>query len=98
MIIRNTRSVCPICLENIPARLVQESDGSVFMEKSCPECGDFRTLVWRGRLDFASWIAAASPLKDSEGIRCPDSCGLCGDHLRGSCCVLLEVTKRCNLH
>ncbi|MCR4894772.1 MAG: radical SAM protein [Eubacteriales bacterium] len=97
MIIRNTRSVCPICLENIPARLIQEPDGSVFMEKSCPECGDFRTLIWRGKLDFASWIAAASPLKDSEGIRCPDNCGLCGDHLRGSCCVLLEVTKRCNL-
>lgn len=97
MIIRNTRSVCPVCLENIPARLVREPDGSIFMEKTCPQHGDSRTLIWRGRIDFSSWTRAAQELKDPEGRFCPENCGLCSDHKRGSCCVLLEVTKRCNL-
>ncbi|MBO6040310.1 MAG: radical SAM protein, partial [Oscillospiraceae bacterium] len=29
---------------------------------------------------------------------CPADCGLCAEHESGSCCVLLEVTERCNLH
>ncbi len=29
---------------------------------------------------------------------CPYDCGLCEDHLQQVCCVLLEVTQRCNLH
>ena len=97
MIIRNTRSVCPICLENIPARLNEEPDGRIFMEKHCPSHGDFRALVWRGRLPFSSWTRSAAALGRDEGVLCPAGCGLCEEHLRGSCCVVLEVTKRCNL-
>ncbi len=98
MIIRETRSVCPICLANVPARLEKQPDGSVFLEKNCPQHGAFRTIVWRGRLPFARWIAGARPMEGVEGQNCPGSCGLCPEHIRESCCVLLEVTRRCNLH
>ena len=97
MILRDTRSVCPVCLANIPARLRQQPDGSVFLEKTCPDHGSFRTIVWRGYLPFAGWTANMQPLAGEEGWHCPQNCGLCGEHLRESCCVLLEITRRCNL-
>lgn len=30
--------------------------------------------------------------------QCPHACGLCVHHLRKTCCILLEVTSRCNLN
>ena len=94
---RETRSVCPVCLRNLPARLVLQRDGSVTLERTCPEHGTFRAVVWRGKMEFAAWSAAAAPLPPGMGLRCPERCGLCGEHETGSCCVLLEVTRRCNL-
>lgn len=96
-LIRRSRSVCPLCLENIPAELWQDEKGAVTMKKSCPEHGSFRVPVWGGALDFESWTQFVPPLADGLGESCPDNCGLCAEHESGSCCVLLEVTKRCNL-
>lgn len=96
-IIRETRSVCPVCLENLPAALVREEDGRIFLEKRCGEHGAFRTLVWQGRMDFESWLRGTPPLDEGQGLRCPQDCGLCAEHESGSCCTLLEVTPRCNL-
>lgn len=96
-LIRSTRSVCPVCLKNLSAALFQEDDGRVYLEKACPEHGEFRTLVWQGKTDFDSWLLSEPPMEAGEGQRCPENCGLCGDHQAGSCCVLLEVTRRCNL-
>ena len=96
-IIRSTRSVCPVCLRNLPAALCRKDDGRVFLEKTCPEHGAFRALVWQGKTDFASWLLSEPPMAAGEGEQCPSDCGLCGCHQAGSCCVLLEVTRRCNL-
>ena len=96
-VIRSTRSVCPVCLKNLPAALCREDDGCVFLEKTCPDHGGFRTLVWQGNTDFESWLLSEPPMLDGEGQRCAVDCGLCGNHQAGSCCVLLEVTRRCNL-
>lgn len=67
------------------------------MAKTCPRHGSYKTVVWRGRLPFSRWTRDARALAPGEGERCPENCGLCGEHLQGSCCVLLEVTKRCSL-
>ena len=96
-IIRATRSVCPVCLQNLPAALCREDDGRVFLDKTCPEHGAFRALVWQGKMDFESWLLNELPMAAGEGEQCPSDCGLCGSHQAGSCCVLLEVTRRCNL-
>ena len=95
MALHRTYSVCPVCLERIAAERVRDG-GRVFLEKVCPEHGAFRTLLWRGHADFDAWIGNAeqAPFEDP---RCPGACGLCPDHLQGTCCVLLEVTKRCDL-
>ena len=95
--IRKTRSVCPVCLKNLPAELWQAESGEVILKKTCPGHGEFSVPVWRGRLDFESWLRFTPALAENSGLRCPESCGICDEHESGSCCVLLEVTKRCNL-
>lgn len=98
-----TESVCPVCLQKIPAFKVAEADG-IYMEKTCPEHGDFRVLLWRGsKEEYRNWQRQKQPRAEhychtqvEKG--CPYDCGLCEDHLQQVCCVLLEVTQRCNLH
>ncbi|MBR2880054.1 MAG: radical SAM protein, partial [Oscillospiraceae bacterium] len=51
----------------------------------------------RGLSDFELWRTGAEELKEGEGLSCPQNCGICSEHIQGSCCVLLEVTRRCNL-
>ncbi len=95
--IRDTRSVCPVCLKNISARLEKEENGAVFLKKECPGHGMFRVPIWRGNLDFDRWVQYAEPLEKAMGQHCPECCGICSEHESQSCCVLLEVTGRCNL-
>ncbi len=92
---RNTRSLCPRCLRPLPAVLT--GSGRIDLERTCPEHGTFRTKVWHGALDFETWIADTPPLAEDAGAHCPEHCGICPEHEQGSCCVLLEVTQRCNL-
>jgi 7,8-dihydro-6-hydroxymethylpterin dimethyltransferase len=93
--IYDTWSVCPVCLKRIAARRVKKDDG-IFLSKTCPEHGDFESIIWRGYSDFDNWISNPDFLFEKEP-QCPDECGLCNDHLRKTCCVLLNVTDRCNL-
>ncbi len=37
-------------------------------------------------------------VEEGENRGCPDACGLCGEHRQDTCCVLYEVTERCNLN
>jgi uncharacterized radical SAM superfamily Fe-S cluster-containing enzyme len=96
-IIRETRSVCPVCLRSLPTVLVRE-DGRILLEKTCPEHGAYRVPVWQGAVDWDTWLLGTPPLPADAGLHCPADCGLCAEHESGSCCVLLEVTERCNLH
>ena len=100
-VLSETESVCPICLERISAKRVMDGK-SVFLEKTCPEHGDFRVQIWGGHLPFSSWERPKNPsvpINPAESVQkgCPYDCGLCPDHRQHSCCVLLEITKRCNL-
>ncbi|MBR4744512.1 MAG: radical SAM protein [Oscillospiraceae bacterium] len=95
--IRQTRSVCPVCRKNIPAFLTRGESGQIHMEKTCPDHGSFRVPVWRGTVDFDRWLLGTEPLAPEAGLTCPSNCGLCAEHESDTCCVLLEVTKRCDL-
>ena len=97
-LLRETRSVCPVCLRGLTAQLVSGPDGVVTMEKRCPAHGDFSVPVWRGLVDFNAWRGHVPPLAAREGEICPAYCAKCAAHPQGSCCVLLELTRRCNLH
>lgn len=96
-IVRKTKSVCPVCLRQIPAEKVRR-DGAVYLEKECPEHGHFSSVVWRDQEDFAGWTGDVPEMGEDENLDCPSGCGLCPDHKRDTCCVLLEITDRCNLN
>ncbi len=97
-----TESVCPECLRRIEANRIRE-DGAVYLEKTCPQHGHFKTILWRGKPSYESWGAGSNrpsqrALSASESKKgCPFDCGLCVDHRQQTCCVLLEVTQRCNM-
>lgn len=104
MEIGKTSSVCPVCLARIPAVKTVGEDGNIYLEKKCWEHGSFKTLIWEGDLEsYIGWAAGDSnapvtPVRAREAERgCPNDCGLCQNHERDSCCVLLELTNRCNL-
>ncbi|MFQ7549864.1 MAG: radical SAM protein [Blautia marasmi] len=96
-----TESVCPVCLKKLEARKVRIGN-QVFLEKSCPEHGDFRALIWNGAPAYETFdrercfTAPVAPAAASDK-GCPEDCGLCPEHRQRTCCVLLEVTNRCNL-
>ena len=69
-IVRMTRSVCPVCLKNIEAAMTREEDGRIYLEKSCPEHGSFRTLVWQGLVDPELWTVSSEPLAPGKGLAC----------------------------
>lgn len=95
-VLGRTWSVCPVCLRRVAAMKVRRG-GEVYLEKECPDHGFFSAVVWRDRVDLAQWIAELKPPEDEGNPDCPSACGLCASHLRGTCCVVLEVTERCNL-
>ncbi len=104
MTIGKTMSLCPVCLAKIEASKVLGKDGNVYMEKRCAQHGDFRTLIWEGSLEsYLAWgendhAGKTVPTKAVPADKgCPHDCGLCEEHEREGCCVLLELTKRCNL-
>lgn len=96
-----TESVCPECLQRIPARRVQV-EADVYLVKTCPEHGEFRSIVWRGSPAFAEWVRPKTPAHPRRPFTvvergCPYDCGLCAEHRQQTCCVLFEVTQRCDL-
>ncbi|WP_026791916.1 radical SAM (seleno)protein TrsS [Pleomorphomonas oryzae] len=97
-----TRSVCPECLTTIPAERFAVGD-TVYLDKTCPTHGRVVTPVWRGLRSYEMWSrsprATALPVSAAADIAegCPRDCGLCADHRQQSCCVLIEVTSRCDL-
>jgi len=97
-----TRSVCPECLKTIPAERFAVGD-TVYLDKTCPAHGRVVTPVWRGLRSYEIWSrrrrAAALPFSVATDIAegCPRDCGLCADHRQQGCCVLVEVTSRCDL-
>lgn len=101
VLLAHTSSVCPVCLQRIPAQRVQYGD-EVYLEKTCPQHGFTRTVVWRGKPDYDGWRRVKEPNHPHSPSTlvengCPFDCGLCANHRQEPCCVLLEVTQRCNL-
>ena len=94
---RGRKSVCPECLETIPAERVMRGE-DIFLRKTCRKHGAFETIVWRGAPSHAGWARPKVPTYPrnpatpiDEG--CPRDCGLCPDHRQQTCCTLIEVTQ-----
>jgi len=82
MVIRETRGMCPVCLDDLPARVVERPHG-VFLERECPRDGFTSTRLSRHPdyytpLDryYFSIMPPTSPQRD----------------------YLVRLTERCNLN
>lgn len=97
-----TQSLCPVCARRIKAHYVQKQDG-VYFEKECPVHGSFSTRAADDPEAFIRWIETDThsvppkrPLTE-VGQGCPYDCGSCPNHKQTACCIVLELTGRCNL-
>jgi len=95
-----TQSVCRTCQHLVPAQISVE-DGSVWMEKVCPEHGRQRARIYgdaQAYLKLGHFHRKASvPLAfATKAAGCPDSCGLCPEHEQHVCLPILEITDYCN--
>ncbi len=101
-VLSTTESVCPVCLSHLDAQRVQ-IDEDVYLVKTCPEHGDFQTIIWRGQTPaFTEWARPKLPSHPTNPFApvdrgCPFDCGLCADHHQQTCTALIEVTQRCDL-
>lgn len=80
---------------------VQYGD-DVYLNKTCKEHGQFSVLIWKGLPSYNSWKVTRKAVWNIYNITerkkgCPYDCGICPDHRQHTCCVLIEITKNCNL-
>lgn len=100
--IRVTESICPECLNVLPATLFVEDD-KVYMKKTCPDHGEFQDLVWGDYPEYKRTMSfyrvgarlenPRTPVKKS----CPYDCGVCPEHKSQTILAIIDVTNRCNL-
>lgn len=104
MELKKTKSLCPVCNAVLPASIVEE-DGQVWIDRTCPDHGEFRHLYWSD----AEMYKVFEPFESiGEGIEnpqvkagpdeCPFACGLCNNHRSGTLLANIDVTNRCNLN
>lgn len=100
---KTVESICPECRRVIPA-LLRDIDGAVWMEKTCPEHGDWRELYWSDtalylraeQFTFGDGRGLTNPQNPSAG-RCPENCGLCAMHISHTALGNIDLTNRCNM-
>ena len=98
-----TTSLCPYCFKKIDAIYIGKEDDNIYLRKVCDEHGPVDALVWEGIDDWKKWVKplmnyeVENPFKEIEK-GCPYDCGICSDHRQKICCILFEVTERCNLN
>ncbi len=100
---RTVDSLCPICLKHIAAK-IYEKNNKIFMEKECKEHGSFKECLSDDAVFFKrnelltfedGWGQTNPQVKNPKG--CPESCGLCSNHIGSPCLVNIDLTNRCNM-
>ncbi len=112
-ILQKTQSLCPICFRSLKAYYAQRKDGVFFEKSCpehgdfsipawlhAPNTPTFEQ--WCSAESFTRTIScntlpSAATAYTSTSKGCPHDCGICSDHIRQSCCVLFEITQRCNM-
>jgi uncharacterized radical SAM superfamily Fe-S cluster-containing enzyme len=103
---KKTRSVCPECGKILEASLYDEG-GKVFMDKTCPEHGNFHDLYWS---DTELFLKAEEFAHDGIGLKNPADKNLKGENVHVfvdgervdmlTCTALanIDLTNRCNMN
>jgi uncharacterized radical SAM superfamily Fe-S cluster-containing enzyme len=102
MLLKETRSLCPECLQVIDAKVVEE-DGKALIKKTCPKHGSFEDVYWsdasmyRWAEKFAQVGRGVQNPRTKEKRGCPFDCGICPNHKSHTILGIIDVTNRCNL-
>jgi len=97
-----TKSLCPVCLEPLPAKLVTNGS-SVYVDKVCAVHGRFLALISSEAeryLASSKLVHKTTPYASpATEVRkgCPLDCGLCPEHKQHTCLAIFEITGNCNL-
>ena len=101
--ITKTTSLCPTCLEIIPAT-VYEDEGKVWIKKTCKQHGEIQELYWgsyemyeKAKKYARDGRGVSNPTVDKENPVCPRDCGLCKLHKSHTALANVVVTNRCDL-
>lgn len=104
MLIKKTRSLCPICNKIVDAE-ISEEEGKVWLDRTCPDHGFFRYLYWSDaplyrRFEEYETIGngVSNPQVIADAKDCPTSCGLCNNHHSQTLLANIDLTNRCNLN
>lgn len=96
-----TNSLCPICLETIPAKIIIK-DKKMYLLKYCKTHGEQLELLedeveyhLKKKLYDKPGTSMKIHTKVEKG--CPFDCGTCPQHDQHACIGLIEVTNKCNL-
>ncbi len=101
--IKQTRSLCPECLEVLEATIYEEG-GKVYLDKECHEHGRFTELYWSDFNEYArvqkyAEVGRGTENPQTKGVHGhPFDCGLCPNHKSLTSLAIIDVTNRCNLH
>lgn len=109
-LLRQTTSICPECMKNIPATI--EVEGSmVVMKKKCDKHGDFKDKLssdvdlYKYQNSYSeglnSLIETTQPTNLKLGevkTGCPYDCGMCKNHKSAANLMIIDITNRCNLN
>lgn len=97
-----THSVCPVCRQVVPAKVLSSGDG-VWFRKHCPQHGESMVRVCGNPTDYLQAQRYVKPAWIPEGFsgdaggNCPDGCGFCDRHEQHLCMPIIEITECCDL-
>ena len=96
-VINQTESICPECMQRIPAEVVTDGK-AVYLQKVCPEHGPSEGLVWSDLELYQKACKEGSPNAKPEPVSPgnPFYYGLCNQVAKRSCLAILEITHHCN--
>jgi uncharacterized radical SAM superfamily Fe-S cluster-containing enzyme len=104
MLIKKTRTICPVCNTVIDAEIAEE-EGKIWLKRNCPEHGTFKNLYWSDPVmyhRFDKYNAVGTGIANPQNAAaapgsCPTACGLCNNHHSQTLLANIDLTNRCNL-
>ncbi|KON33533.1 hypothetical protein AC477_01460 [miscellaneous Crenarchaeota group-1 archaeon SG8-32-1] len=97
-ILRETFSICPVCLKKITAQIA-EKDGKVVILKECSEHGSFNDTYWARADIYHKAEEYKKPSLIPFQDNCPIGCGVntCPNHVSTTVMAVIDVTNECDL-
>jgi uncharacterized radical SAM superfamily Fe-S cluster-containing enzyme len=94
---KKIQSLCPHCLENIEAELIEEN-GKILLRKNCSKHGDFEDVYFGITNLYNQYMQYFNEeFKNTNNENhCPSQCGLCDNHQSSTILANIDVTNDCN--